>query len=82
MSRDHDRPHVIAALGKASFYGLTNYPQAPWPSPLKNEEASIERLLLAPQPDLSTAAMLLPSFTLSARAANVEAKSSFPYTQK
>ena len=43
MSRDHDRPHVIAALGKASFYGLTNYPQAP----LKNEEASIERLLLA-----------------------------------
>jgi hypothetical protein len=41
MSRDHDRPHVIAALGKASFYGLTNYPQPPGPSPpLKNEEAS------------------------------------------
>ncbi|MGY3413296.1 hypothetical protein ACVWZV_009462 [Bradyrhizobium sp. GM5.1] len=26
MTRDYDRPHVIAALGKVSFYGLTNYP--------------------------------------------------------
>jgi hypothetical protein len=26
MSRDHDRPQVIAALSKASFHGLTNYP--------------------------------------------------------
>src|ERR1700681_3187527 len=33
MSRDHDRPHVIAALGKASFYGLTNYPPAPMAKP-------------------------------------------------
>jgi len=24
MSRDYDRPHVVAALGKASLYGLTN----------------------------------------------------------
>jgi hypothetical protein len=48
MSRDQDRPHVIAALGKASLYGLTNYPQPSWPNPrLKNEEALIERPLLA-----------------------------------
>lgn len=47
MSRDHDRPHVIAALGKASFYGLTNYPQPHGQAlALKNEEASIERPLL------------------------------------
>jgi len=48
MSRDHDQPHVIAALGKASFYGLTNYPQPHGQArALKNEETSIERLLLA-----------------------------------
>jgi hypothetical protein len=42
MSRDHDRPHVIAALGKASFYGLTNYPQPHGQArALKNEETSI-----------------------------------------
>jgi len=44
-----------------------------------HRKANVRKL---PQPESSTAAMLLPSITLSARANNFEAKSGFWYAQK